>query len=166
MVENPLRGEEPDNDRGVIAALIGLVRLVTLLIALLIWSVIGFVFWIPMMVYAIVRFSALVVYATIVDADPKTIGAHLERSVRFYLQGFRNIIRAIKGRQRWPSTGEEQFQVKPMVLIGHIMWTLLFWVGSWFLGVWIWSTFVSAPSTSAPYGKPTSTFGVPTSPFR
>jgi len=56
---------DAEREPGFVAALlIGLIRFVALLISLAVWAVIGFLYWIPMLVFAIVRFSALVVYTT------------------------------------------------------------------------------------------------------
>lgn len=57
---------DPEREPGFVAGcLIWVIRVVALLIALTVWGVIGFLYWIPMLVFAVVRFSALVVYMSL-----------------------------------------------------------------------------------------------------
>lgn len=80
---------DPQREPGFVAAcLIRVIRVVALLISLAVWAVVGFLYWIPMLVFAIVRFSALVVYTTLARTDPSSLGAQLDRAVGFYVQGF------------------------------------------------------------------------------
>ena len=119
------RFKDPQFDR--VAALVNATRLVTLVIAMFIWAIIGFLFWIPMMCYATARFSALVVYTTIVDADPSSLAIHLEHSVRFYFQGFRNILRAMYRKPAAYSTESVKLTIHWGVVVLHVGGTLLFW---------------------------------------
>jgi membrane protein implicated in regulation of membrane protease activity len=66
---------DASQEPGLVAGcLIWVIRVVALLISLAVWTVVGFLYWIPMLVFAIIRFSALVVYTTLA-------GLTLRRSV-------------------------------------------------------------------------------------
>jgi membrane protein implicated in regulation of membrane protease activity len=111
---------------GLIASLlIWVIRAVALLVSLVIWVVVGFLYWIPMLVFAIVRFSALVVYTALSRTDPSSLGAHLDRAVGFYVEGFSNIFAALAGRR--PRHGEADPRVRWDIVLLSTLWTLMFW---------------------------------------
>ena len=119
-------GGEMHQEGKLLRLIIGVIREVVLVISLIIWSVVGFLFWIPMLIQAIIHFSALVVYATITDSDSDLLAAHLERAVRFYLQGFRNIIHAVY-RKSPHGTPTADMDVNWVVIAWHLLSTVLFW---------------------------------------
>lgn len=104
------------------------VRFMTLVISLLVWAIVGFLFWLPMICYSVARFSSLVVYTTIVGADPNLLAVHLEHAVRFYFQGFRNILRAIYARPQVHSAEGLGFTVDWRIVVFHVVGTVIFWL--------------------------------------
>lgn len=104
-----------------------MVRVSLFSVAIFIWAILGFLFWIPMMCYAMARFSALVVYTTIVNADPISLGIHLDHSVRFYFQGFKNTLRAMYHKPEPHTSDTATFTVELGVIVAYVVGTLLFW---------------------------------------
>jgi len=122
VVPGRVSGEEME----VVARVIDAVRYVVLVVSLTIWSVLGFMFWIPMLVYTITHFSACIVYVTITEDDPRVLGVRLERAVRFYLQGFRNVIQAVYS----PSQGRApavDMRIDVPTIVLHVLGTVVFW---------------------------------------
>jgi hypothetical protein len=109
-------------DREQISALlcaISTIKTVVLCVCLVIWTVVGFLFWVPMLGYAIARFSALVVYTTIIGADPEKLAIHLEHAVRFYFQGFHNILRGIYAKPQPHTEQSVGFTIDWSVVLMH-----------------------------------------------
>jgi hypothetical protein len=115
-------GQEPGF---VIGCLIRAIRFVALLISLVVWGIFGFLYWIPMLVFAIVRFSALVVYTSLSRADPSSLGLQLDRAVTFYVQGFSNIFLALNEDRLDHKSADPKIRWK--VVIVSTIWTVLFW---------------------------------------
>lgn len=134
-----VEGSVGEQEIGAVNALINAIRQFALAVSLVIWSILGFLFWIPMLIYSIVHFSALVVYATITDADPSSLATKLERAVRFYLQGFRNVIGAI-----YKSTNDrrdvEHLKIDLARIVIHVIGTFAFWLGLAALVLWLTGT--------------------------
>jgi hypothetical protein len=128
-------GNVSPGEIGVVNALINIIRQFALAVSLVIWAIVGFLFWIPMLVYSIVQFSAMIVYATITDADPNSLATRLERAVRFYLEGFRNVIKAIYRRKTdGPATTDVRVEITKIIV--HVIGTVLFWLAVTALILW------------------------------
>lgn len=110
----------------VAACLIWVIRVVALLISLAVWAVVGFLYWIPMLVFAIVRFSALVVYTPLARTDPSSLGSQLDRAVGFYVQGFSNLFVAWSGKRPGYEGDDPEIQWKVVIL--STLGALVFWV--------------------------------------
>lgn len=101
--------------------MIDFLRLAVLVVALVIWSVVGFVFWIPFLIRQIAVFSALILHATLTNQDPSAAGVGLDLAVTFYANGFRKIISAMYQERQSGSGGGMEF--RPARFIGEIVWT-------------------------------------------
>jgi hypothetical protein len=106
----------------------------TLVIALLIWVVVGFFFWVPRLVYSIVHLSALVAYEAVSDSSGEVSARRLERSVRFYLEGFRTTIRAIYRGKSTPAI--EVISINVNTLVYHTLTALAFWLVIIAINLW------------------------------
>jgi len=137
MGEDANGGYRPDREQiNAFLRAISTVRTAILCVCLMIWAVIGFLFWVPMLVYAIARFSALVVYTTIVNVDPDKLAIHLEHAVRFYFTGFRNILRAIYARPQPHTQASVGFEINWEVVFLHTLGTVVFWMVVVLAGLW------------------------------
>lgn len=102
----------------------GLTRAI-LVVVLGVWALVGLVFWIPLMVRTMVRFSVSLVQATLDGERPTDAARTLQDSVSFYQRGFRVAIEAIDGepigerRGRHPIHGERLFR--------ELLWALVIW---------------------------------------
>ena len=121
----------------VVTGLIASIRLCVLAIALLIWSVIGFLFWVPMLVFAIARYSVHVVYLTISGLDADVVSAQLEHAVGFYVNGFRNVVRGVFRKPSNQGPGLTP-QIDAGRLMLHVIGVTLFWLAA--LALFLWTT--------------------------
>lgn len=138
---------------------ISIVRTVILCVCLVIWAVIGFLFWVPMLVHAIARFSALVVYTTIVNADPDMLAIHLEHAVRFYFTGFRNILRAIYARPQPHTWKSVEFKINWWVVFLHTLGTAVFWAVAVLASLWVAGVVPRQPKLAEPGAAADAAFG-------
>lgn len=99
-----------------------------------VWLLIGFVFWIPLLVRAGIGFSVEVVNATLTGRSAEAAGTMLKRAVDFYRSGFVTAIEAVQDRQRgtpvrgpYARDGEAEVGVSPRGFINELGWTVLIW---------------------------------------
>ena len=92
-------------------------------VALLVWLVVGFVFWIPLLARAIAGFCVTALYANLIAADVPN--QKLRHAAFFYTNGFRSIYRAIDGLQS--SEPETTASLRVEGLFSQSLWTVLFW---------------------------------------
>lgn len=123
-------------------------RIAVTVVALAIWGVIGFVFWVPLLARATASFSSLILYTTLVGSNPSGTAGALDAATNFYVRGFGNIFKAYE--DRGSSYGEaDLFSFGKFVV--EVLWALLFWgsflstlyaVGyaSWLPDLWEWQT--------------------------
>lgn len=99
--------------RGILAVVLG------------VWAVVGIVFWVPLMIRTMVRFSVALVQATLDGERPTEAARTLQDSVSFYLRGFRVAIEAVEGapipERRSPSP------VRGRRLFNELLWALVIW---------------------------------------
>jgi hypothetical protein len=87
--------------------------------------VVGIVFWIPLMVRTMVRFSVSLVQATLDGDRPTEAARTMQDAVSFYLRGFRVAIEAVEGepvperRTTTPIRGRRLFR--------ELVWALVIW---------------------------------------
>lgn len=110
--------------------MIDFLRVAVLLVALVIWGVMGFIFWIPFLIRQIAVFSVLILHATLTNQDPSAAGVGLDLAVTFYANGFRKIISAMYREGHSNSGGGMEF--RPGRFIGEMVWTAMFWLTTLF----------------------------------
>jgi hypothetical protein len=120
-------GGMTDSEFNLLGRLITAIRHLVLGVSIVIWTIVGFIFWIPMLVFSIIHFSALIVYATLTEADPSNLASKLERSVTFYLDGFKNIIQAVY-RTDGNHSPTSHLRIDAMTLTKHVLSTVGFWL--------------------------------------
>ncbi len=101
------------------------IRYALLTIVLAVWSVVGFVFWIPLIVRATAAFCVTAVYANLARANADVPNEGLQHAALFYVSGYRSIYRAIiephsTELERTPAFRGGRF-------LGETIWTALFW---------------------------------------
>ena len=103
------------------------IRHLVLGISIVIWSIVGFIFWVPMLLFSILHFSALILYATLTVANPSHLASRLEHAVRFYVDGFKIIIEAVCRTDNTLAPTVE-LHIDRTQLAKHIFVTLGFWL--------------------------------------
>jgi hypothetical protein len=142
MGQDESDGYRPDREQlNAFLRAISTVKTVILCVCMVIWAVLGFLFWIPMLCYAIARFSALVLYTTIINANPDKLAIHLEHAVRFYFVGFRNILRAIYAKPQSHTEDSLGFTINWAVVLVHTLGIVVFWAVIVVTGLWIGGVF-------------------------
>ncbi len=98
---------------------------------LIVWSVIGFVLWVPIVLAAMLRFTAALSHAMLSGYRPKEAGRALRGAVSFYRQGFAVAVDAVFGAddssKKPGAEKRERVRLSPRQLFFGILWTFLFW---------------------------------------
>jgi hypothetical protein len=110
----------------VIAYAIVGVRFLTLGLTLLVWSAVGFVFWVPLLARNTIAFTSHTLYANLRHGNATVSSLGLEHAITFYVNGFQNIIGAVLQPERHagPYSGPT-FRVWRM--LGETVLALTFW---------------------------------------
>ena len=104
--------------------------------AMLVWLMVGFFFWVPLLIRAGIGFSVEVVNATLTGRSAEAAGVMLRRAVDFYRSGFVIAIEAIQdkteGRTRHQvaprhSDQEPEIGVDARGFLNEVAWTVLIW---------------------------------------
>jgi len=120
-----LLGAAEDSLRSIGAVVGQVVQYALLALVLAVWSVVGFVFWIPLMARATVAFCATAVYANLVSHGTDVPKSGLQHAVFFYVNGFRSIHRAIVGLQSTEPEVTPDFELGRFV--AESLWTVVLW---------------------------------------
>jgi len=110
-----------------------------LIFVLLIWTVIGFLFWIPLLARTIAIYTSILLIDNITEkwSNSKDYTERLETSTRFYATGFVNIIDALYGEQeKAPYSNKERFD------FGRLFVEALWCAGFWGSVILLYVTFV------------------------
>lgn len=103
---------------------------ITSWIARIFWGVLGFIFWIPLIVRIIAAFCATLVYNMVIH-NPAAIQKSrisLDLAITFYKQGFAMIDKTTSGsnvNMSFSSNPDAEFNIGSF--IGQVIWTLIFW---------------------------------------
>lgn len=99
-----------------------------LLICLAFWAVIGAVFWIPLILRTMVRFSAAMAPAMLADKKPIRAAQMLRGAVSFYRRGFEVAIDVVtKEPKRDRSEAGEDGGLSGMQFLNELAWAALIW---------------------------------------
>jgi hypothetical protein len=102
-----------------------LVRVAVLAICVLAWSIIGLVFWIPLLTRETAMFSARVMHASITQQSMRDSSNGLEVAASFYINGFVTAIKAVGfGSSSSPS---ENIRPRLLILLFESAWTAITW---------------------------------------
>ncbi|HSM05121.1 MAG TPA: hypothetical protein VK858_10855 [Longimicrobiales bacterium] len=96
-------------------------------VCLALWAVIGFIFWVPLLLRSMIHFSLALSQSMLQGTRPVEAGRVLRETVDFYRRGFTVAIAAVFRR---PSMTEKQVKTKgltPRRWLFEITWTALFW---------------------------------------
>jgi hypothetical protein len=110
----------------VIEHAIVVVRFCTLGMTIVVWSVVGFVFWVPLLARNTLAFTTHTLYANLRHGNATVTSLGLEHAITFYVNGFQNIIHAVlaPNRHAGPYSGPP---FKLMRMIGDSLIAAIFW---------------------------------------
>ena len=93
---------------------------------LVVWGVIGFLLWVPLMLRSMVRFSMSLAESMLQGAQPTEAGRILRETVEFYRRGFTVAIDAVFGPPpRKKQDPETRLTVRRILL--EILWAVVVW---------------------------------------
>lgn len=108
-----------------------------LAIVLAVWAVVGAVFWIPLIIRAMLRFSINLIEAAFEGQKPTTAAKVLRDAVSFYRRGFLVAIEVVMGE----AVDEDRMEVTTENrLLLEVLWALLVWYFIFLLLGWIQAT--------------------------
>lgn len=111
--------------------MVWLVKRVVLLLTLVIWAIVAFILWIPLLTRSIAVFSGGIILSVLSRTDPEMYAKQLRLAMSFYADGFRFIIDSILSESRGDI---DRYDAEPPLsgivrLIGELIWAVIFWVG-------------------------------------
>ena len=105
---------------------------------LLVWAVVGAVFWVPLMLRTMVMFSIALVHSTIEGARPSAAARMLRDAVTFYRRGFEVAVEAVMGEEDDQDSSSKPLQRKG--LFREVLWAAAVWyLFLLLLGLDLWS---------------------------
>jgi hypothetical protein len=121
-------------------------------VVLLFWAVIGAVFWIPLLLRAMLRYSLSLVEAMFEGERPLEAGKTLRNAVSFYRRGFVVAIEAVIREDLEKERRHRGAQPRENRLLLEVVWAAVVW---YFIFLWLgwiqtspldmWDWFVSRP---------------------
>jgi len=99
-------------------------------ICLAVWSVLGVLFWIPLLLRKIAAYSVALVSAMLAGNTPQRAAEALHDAMGFYWRGFKvtaeMVARGPEARER-ATSGEDEDGLRGMALVNELAWVLLVW---------------------------------------
>ncbi len=101
------------------------IRYTMLAVVTAVWTVVGFIFWLPLLVRGTVGFLVNAVYANLAAPDADVPNRALQHAALFYVNGFRSIYRAVLephsgDPERTPTFRSGRF-------LTEVIWAVLSW---------------------------------------
>ncbi len=109
-----------------------------LYVNLAIWSVIGFLCWIPLLFRSTAALSAAIMVSTLTQADTSHLRTSYENAVNFYSRGFQTIFNILgpQTRHLQQSAGNApRTAIQWDRVLVEFLWSSLFWA-TFLFGVW------------------------------
>ena len=107
---------------------------VVLFVVLLIWAVVGAVFWIPLLLRAMLRFCVSLIESMFEGHKPSSAARILRGAVNFYRRGF---VVAVEVITREEISDKAEGPVAEGRLLREILWALVVWYFIFLLFGWI-----------------------------
>jgi hypothetical protein len=134
----------------MVRVLVGL-RTLILAMVMAIWTVLGPLFWIPLLARMVAYFTAMVTLSAVSRTDISAAQARLDYAVAFFPHGYRLILDSITqaAQPGSPLPNAEPQPGQVMALVKEILWAALFWAGiAYAAGFWSLGPF----SEDVPWG--------------
>jgi hypothetical protein len=101
-----------------------------LVICLAVWTVVGALFWVPLLVRRIVGYSVRLVPSMLTVGKPWRAAKRLRNAMSFYARGFevtRDMVMRDPDRDERPLFAGPEGGSRGIALIGELVWALVFW---------------------------------------
>ena len=99
-----------------------------LVICLAVWAVVGAIFWIPLLLRTMVRFSVDLVPSMLTGKRPVRAAGLLRNAVTVYRRGFQVAIDVVtREPSREESQGAEVSSLRGMALLNELAWVAVIW---------------------------------------
>ena len=102
-----------------------LLTYVMFVIVVVVWSVVGFLLWIPLLVRSTFHFAATITYATVTQRNPAHLRHYIESASSFYSLGFRAAWGILEPTAA-PAYQESEHSFGRF--LSEILWAFLFWI--------------------------------------
>jgi hypothetical protein len=115
---------------------------VILAVVLLVWAVVGAIFWIPLLIRAMLRFSISLIEAMFVGQRPTQAAKILKNSVDFYRRGFVVAVEVVTRedvpdeRRQPPVENRLLFEVFWAALVWYVFFLWIGWIQTSPLDLW------------------------------
>ncbi|MCJ7506192.1 hypothetical protein MUP05_06975 [Candidatus Bathyarchaeota archaeon] len=120
-----------DTNEGVIR----IIKIAVTVVAIVAWSVIGFVLWIPLLTRMIAYFVGIVVASSYRKINTKPAQNSLNVAIEFYISGFRRILYVMTDEAYDPAALPAMNNTQPVSLLdflksvaAEIVWAIVFWI--------------------------------------
>lgn len=117
------------------------IRVLVTLVVLGIWTIMGFVFWIPLLLKMIAYFSSMITISTFRNIQIKAAQDRLNFAIEFYVVGFVMILDILKRKKlekiKLEDIAPVDFWDLLFSIIWDILWTVVFWGGVVFFIIFI-----------------------------
>ena len=106
-------------------------RYVTVLVVLAVWSVLGVLFWIPLLVRTIAQVSAALLSSVLTGSSLIPAKHALSQAVAFYSMGFRHAVSLLSDEAESPAASLTDAGL--WRVIGEVLYAASFWIATLFL---------------------------------
>lgn len=116
--------------------MIWLIKGPILLLTLGIWTVVGLVFWIPLLARSTAVFSTGILLSTLAGRGAYAYGRQLDMAISFYANGFRHIIESLTKQHTVETPIDPPLPI--WRFLGESLWATVFWIGIFFITERLW----------------------------
>jgi hypothetical protein len=103
---------------------------IIVIFVIVVWAVVGLIFWIHLLFRITMVYSAMVVHGVLTNQSPAAFKAPLEEASSFYPKGFRIALSVLREEN---ITSKKVITIKAGKVIAESLWALTFWFMSLFL---------------------------------
>lgn len=107
----------------------GVIQVVILIVTMVLWTVIGLIFWVPILFRSTASLTGGILYCTITQTDPDYLKASFQNAVSFYARGFEAIrfVFSDKTNASPKSSPGDTHDGKWWRTIIEMVWAAIFW---------------------------------------
>jgi len=110
------------------------IRIGAVLVTLVLWTPLGLICWVPLMIRTIALFTSMVMVSSFSrNVDMEAAQQKLSFAIEFYIWGFQKILEVARqqkaGNIQLRNAIQTSFVQELKVLIANLIYTILFWSG-------------------------------------